>query len=131
MDLLGRILPDSAGRHRVCGRECSDGSPCQNMVDRPGDACWIDSHRPEDPRVDGGPTSPEDVPLSDMGPRFWRGAASVGSTLGFAVSWWFGLGRLGTHFLSSLAGIAVFLAVAFALDAYQRRALSEGENTGQ
>lgn len=129
MDILGNVLSKGPGRHRVCGRECADGSPCQNMVDRPGDVCYIDSHREDEPRVDGGPNSPEDVPLSDVGPRFWKGAGGVGSLFGLALSWWIGLGRFGTTILSSLTAIALFVAVAVAVDAYQRRALSESDDT--
>jgi hypothetical protein len=131
VDILGYVLPDGPGVHAVCGRECTDDSPCQNRVGTPGDACWIDSHRDEDPRVDGGPTSPDEVPLSDLSRRTFEYAAGAGSALGLGAAWWFGLGRFGFTILSALGAIALTLILAFAVDAYQRRAVSADGTTGQ
>lgn len=117
------VLPSGPGPHRVCGRECTDGSPCRNMVTEPGAACWIDSHRDEDSRVDGGPEDPSEVPLSGLGERFFEGVAGVGGVVGFAAAWWLGFGRLGVTVLSSAGAVGVLIAVALAMDAYQRRAL--------
>lgn len=131
MALHTHVLPDGPGVHAVCGRECADGSPCQNPVDTPGSACWVDSHRDEDPRVDDGPTSPDEVPLSDIGRRPFEIAAGAGSAVGLGMSWWFALGRLGATILSALGAITLTLILALALDAYQRRALSTDGTTGQ
>lgn len=128
MDILG-FLPDGPARYRVCGRECSDGSPCGNTVDTPGDACWIDSHRPEDPRVDGGPESAREVPLSGAGPTALKFGMGLGKTLAVGVVAYLGLGRLIGNILIHAAGVTLAVILAFALDAYRRRALSEGKET--
>lgn len=119
------LLPEGVGVHRVCGRECTDGSPCQNMVHNPGEPCYLDGHRPEDPRVDGGPTHPSEVPLAGAGGT----VAVVGVVVGKALAA-IGVLSLGTGwFVSDLiirgSGIALMVTLAIALDAYQRRALSD------
>lgn len=129
MTILGRILPDGPGRHRVCGRECSDGSACQNMVDTAGDACWIDSHREDDPRVDGGPTDPGEVPLSGAGLPVAKAGMVTGKALAVAVVAYLGLGRILADILILGSGVTLAVILALALDAYQRRALSESKST--
>lgn len=121
---LGWILPDSPGRHRVCGRECADGSPCQNTVDAPGGPCHL---HPEDaPRVDGGPSDPSEVPLSGGGAV--RVGATVARVLAVAVAVYFGTGVFVADVVSHLAAILAVIVLGLAVDAYQRRALSEDES---
>lgn len=129
MSILGRLIPDAPGRYRVCGRECTDGSPCGNIVDTPGEACWIDSHRPEDPRVDGGPTSPDEVPLSGAGVSVMKGGMVLGKALAAAFVAYLGLGRFVGNTLIHAAGVTLALSLALVLDVYRRRAMSEGDST--
>lgn len=123
--VLKNIIPSGPGRYRVCGRECADGSACQNTVDTPGDTCWIDSHRADDPRVDDGPTDPGEVPLSGAGPSAVQAGATLGKGLGVAVVAYLGLGRLLANILIHATAVALAVALALALDVYRRRALSE------
>lgn len=98
-------------------------------MDTPGDACWIDSHRPEDPRVDGGPTSPDKVPLSGAGVSVMKGGIVLGKALAAAAVAYLGLGRFLGDTLIHAAGITLAVSLALALDAYRRRATSEGDST--
>lgn len=125
---LGRLLPDSPGRHRVCGRECSDGSACQNTVDRPGDVCHVDSHRREDPRVDDGPTDPSEVPLSGEGSTAVSAGFTVGKVLAAGGAVALGFGAFSSLTAFYILPFASAIAFGVALDAYQRRALADDDS---
>ena len=127
MNPLAWVLPDGPGRHRVCGRECQDGTACQNMVDRVGEPCHLDSHRPEDPRVDDGPTDPDEVPLSGASEGAVQFAVVVGKGLTAALAAFLGLGYFLGDTLIHLGGILTAFTLALALDAYQRRAIADDE----
>lgn len=126
-----------ASRARRCGRECTDGSPCQNLVDTPGDACWIDSHQ-DAPRVDGGPEDPAMADAPEWFPRAFHAALIVAKTLAVFIPSYLGLsGGLADligHALALALFVAFSMAVAWAWDALAERGQtsgpSPGENTG-
>lgn len=122
---------DGPAIHRVCGRECADGSPCQNLVQTPGDACHLDGHSPEDPRVDDGPTDPSEVPLSGSFSGLANAGLALGKVLGVGFVLFLGTGPFLSDLLIRAVGIVSVLALALALNAYQHRALSEDETTAE
>lgn len=122
-------FPDGPARYRVCGRECTNGTPCQNVVSTPGDACWLPSHRDEDPRVDGGATSTDEVPLSGASAGTLNVVAVIAKAVAALALGWLGLGGFVADLTIRAAGILTLGFLALALDAYRRRALSEGNTT--
>lgn len=124
MSVLDRILgtEDVPTLHQ-CGRECSDGSPCRNVTRTIGAACL--HHPADDPRVDGGPEDPSEVPLSDAS-RWIKPAAVGANVLGASAALTLGFGPTLTITLSAAAAIATVAASAYVLNACQRLAVSRG-----
>lgn len=74
---------------------------------------------------------PSEVPGPDLGRRGFEYIAGVGSALGLGLAWWLGWGRFGMTILSGGFAIGLTVVVALAVGVYQRRALTEGDCTGE